>query len=192
MVCHVKAGSRMSHLRPTLPSVPFTFVCVYKPLAPIEIHSFWDRFCFVSLNFKSCCINQQYIVSYTCRKYARVDFSDSYRRRLSPIAAIIFNRPRRVFMSSLKVWIKSRWRPNWSLKSNQVIKILAAAFSSFSQLLFCTFGLQPGLPDLFVFKPKIPIWENLGGSCNWKCWYILCPFGPFHGHLVYFVAIWYI
>jgi hypothetical protein len=44
----------------------------------------------------------------------------------------------------------------------------------------------------FVFKPKIPIWINLGGSCNGKFWNILCPFGLFYGHLKYFMAIWYI
>jgi hypothetical protein len=25
----------------------------------------------------------------------------------------------------------------------------------------------------FVFKPKIQIWVNFGGSCYGKCWYIL-------------------
>jgi hypothetical protein len=29
-----------------------------------------------------------------------------------------------------------------------------------------------------VFKPKIQIWVNFGGSCNGKCWYM------------YFMAIW--
>jgi hypothetical protein len=39
----------------------------------------------------------------------------------------------------------------------------------------------------------------LGGPCDWRCWYILWQFYPFlgyfgnfHGHLEYFVAIWYI
>jgi hypothetical protein len=44
----------------------------------------------------------------------------------------------------------------------------------------------------FIFKPKIPFWVNFGGSCNWRCWYILYTFGPFPGHLAYFIAIWYI
>jgi hypothetical protein len=43
----------------------------------------------------------------------------------------------------------------------------------------------------YSFKPKIPIGVNLGGSCNGICWYILCPFGLFYCHLVYFAAIWY-
>jgi hypothetical protein len=43
-----------------------------------------------------------------------------------------------------------------------------------------------------IFKPKIPIWVNFGGSCNERCWYILWLFGIFYGQLVYFVAIWYI
>jgi hypothetical protein len=53
--------------------------------------------------------------------------------------------------------------------------------------------LTPGLPDgICIFKPKIPIWLNLGVSCNGKCLYIVCPFGQFSGHLVYFMALWYI
>jgi hypothetical protein len=57
-----------------------------------------------------------------------------------------------------------------------------------------------------IFKPKIQIWVNLGGSCDgnfWyifcvhliyfmSIWYISCPFGILHVHLVYFVAFWYI
>jgi hypothetical protein len=44
----------------------------------------------------------------------------------------------------------------------------------------------------FVFKLKIPNWVNLGGSCNWKGWYFLFPFGLFYGHWKYFMDIWYI
>jgi hypothetical protein len=33
----------------------------------------------------------------------------------------------------------------------------------------------------FVFKPKIQIWVNFGGSCNGRCWYILWTLGPFYG-----------
>jgi hypothetical protein len=42
----------------------------------------------------------------------------------------------------------------------------------------------------FVFKPKIQICVNFGGSCNGRCWYILWTVGPiydlfiFYGHLV--------
>jgi hypothetical protein len=41
----------------------------------------------------------------------------------------------------------------------------------------------------FVFKPKIPSWVNFRGSCNGKCWYILCPFSLFYGHWKYFMAM---
>jgi hypothetical protein len=65
---------------------------------------------------------------------------------------------------------------------------------------------RPGLPDgIDIFKPKILISVNLGGTCNGRCgyifghlvyvaaiWYILWPFGIFYGHLVYVAAIWYI
>jgi hypothetical protein len=44
----------------------------------------------------------------------------------------------------------------------------------------------------FVFKPKIPIWVNFGGSCNGKSWFILWPFGLFNGYRKYCMAIWYI
>jgi hypothetical protein len=50
----------------------------------------------------------------------------------------------------------------------------------------------------YIFKPKIPIWVNFGGSCTRRCWYILRPFDLFHGnliynsHLVYFMAIRFI
>jgi hypothetical protein len=44
----------------------------------------------------------------------------------------------------------------------------------------------------FVFKPKIPIWVNFGGPCNWRCCYILGTLGLIYGQLVYFKVIWYI
>jgi hypothetical protein len=31
----------------------------------------------------------------------------------------------------------------------------------------------------FVFKPKIQIWVNFGGSAIGRCWYILWTLGPF-------------
>jgi hypothetical protein len=64
----------------------------------------------------------------------------------------------------------------------------------------------PGLPDWFIFEPKIPKWVNFGGPSNEKSWYILWPleyitaiwnklqpFGINYGHLVIcVVALWYI
>jgi hypothetical protein len=59
-----------------------------------------------------------------------------------------------------------------------------------------------------IFRPKIALRINFGGHCNGRCyvvyfmdiWSILQPFDIFYehliymvyGHLVYFVAIWYI
>jgi hypothetical protein len=40
-------------------------------------------------------------------------------------------------------------------------------------------------------KPKIEIWVNFGGSCNGRCWHIICAFEIFDSHLVYIMAIWY-
>jgi hypothetical protein len=42
----------------------------------------------------------------------------------------------------------------------------------------------------FVFKPKIQIWVNFGGSCNVIFCCILWPFGLFYGLLLYFMDIW--
>jgi hypothetical protein len=45
-----------------------------------------------------------------------------------------------------------------------------------------------------IFNPKIQTWVNFGGSCIGRCWYILCPFVIFYGHiahLVYFLVSWY-
>jgi hypothetical protein len=44
----------------------------------------------------------------------------------------------------------------------------------------------------FVFKPKMPNWENFSEPQIGKCWNILWPFGIFYGFLGYFVTIWYI
>jgi hypothetical protein len=52
-------------------------------------------------------------------------------------------------------------------------------------------GNRPRVARWFVFKPKIQIWVNFGGSCNLRCWYILWTLGPFYGLLLYFMHIWY-
>jgi hypothetical protein len=65
------------------------------------------------------------------------------------------------------------------------------------------FAAQDTLPSRvarwFVFKPKIKIWVNFGGSCCGKylvyfmtIWSTLRPLEIFYGHFVYFVVIWYI
>jgi hypothetical protein len=41
-----------------------------------------------------------------------------------------------------------------------------------------------------IFKPKIPILVNLGGSCNGSCWCIILPVGLFYDYFVYFAFIW--
>jgi hypothetical protein len=48
---------KMYSMTHSLPMVCFwspSFICVYKPLALFEIHSFCDRSCFVTLNLESC------------------------------------------------------------------------------------------------------------------------------------------
>jgi hypothetical protein len=55
----------------------------------------------------------------------------------------------------------------------------------------CAF--QSGLPDgIHIFKPKFQIWVSFGGSCDKRCWDILCTFCSFYRNWVYFMAIWYI
>jgi hypothetical protein len=60
------------------------------------------------------------------------------------------------------------------------------------KLLFGAFVSTYRVARWFVFKPKIPIWANFGGSCYGKSWYILRPFGLFYSLWKYFKAIWYI
>jgi hypothetical protein len=51
--------------------------------------------------------------------------------------------------------------------------------------------LRTGLPDgICIFKPKIQIWVNSGGSCNGRQWCILGTFGQFYSHLVYVGTLW--
>jgi hypothetical protein len=51
----------------------------------------------------------------------------------------------------------------------------------------------------YICKPKLPICDNFGGSCNERYWYSLQPFdiiygifGIFCGQSVYLIVIWYI
>jgi hypothetical protein len=44
-----------------------------------------------------------------------------------------------------------------------------------------------------IFKPKIPIWVNFGGSYNGRCkaiWSILLPFGILYGYFGIFFPFW--
>jgi hypothetical protein len=49
-----------------------------------------------------------------------------------------------------------------------------------------------------IFKPKIPLWVNFGGSYNGRCWCILWLFGLFSSfwYILWpfgiFLVIWYI
>jgi hypothetical protein len=39
-----------------------------------------------------------------------------------------------------------------------------------------------------IFKPKILIWVNFGGTCNGRCWYMLWTYK----YMVYFPPFWYV
>jgi hypothetical protein len=44
-----------------------------------------------------------------------------------------------------------------------------------------------------IFKPKVPVWVNFGGPWNIKVGILcICPFVIYYGHLVDFMAMWYI
>jgi hypothetical protein len=68
------------------------------------------------------------------------------------------------------------------------------------RLLKPSFQIHTGVARWYIFKQKIPIWVNFGGSYNGRCWYnlwtlhrwILRPFAIFYGYLVFFPLFWYI
>jgi hypothetical protein len=43
--------------------------------------------------------------------------------------------------------------------------------------------------QMVYFQTKNPIWVNIGGSCNERCWQILRPICIFYSHQVFFMAI---
>jgi hypothetical protein len=57
---------------------------------------------------------------------------------------------------------------------------------------FCQVMLRQRVARWYIFEQKIQIYINFGGSCDGRCRYILCRFGIFYGHLVYFLFILYI
>jgi hypothetical protein len=58
-------------------------------------------------------------------------------------------------------------------------------------LTLSTLHIKPRVARWFVFKPKIQIWVNFGGTCNGRCWYILWTLGLFYSLLLYFMDIGY-
>jgi hypothetical protein len=75
--------------------------------------------------------------------------------------------------------------------------IFCSGFSAFSfrQCLFHTYScltwVATRVARWHIFKSKIPMSVNFGGSWNGKCWHILWPSGTFYCHLVHFTDIWY-
>jgi hypothetical protein len=70
-----------------------------------------------------------------------------------------------------------------SLFETQKSPILNIFFSPFSNI-----GKQFGVARWYIFNPKIPIWVNLGVSCNGRCWY--SHLGLFYGHSVNEMVVW--
>jgi hypothetical protein len=48
----------------------------------------------------------------------------------------------------------------------------------FSKNLFKNPAFSAGMPDC-VFSKKFPIWVNIGGPCNGRCWVYFMTFGLF-------------
>jgi hypothetical protein len=81
------------------------------------------------------------------------------------------------------VWLRRRnltrrWR--WSLVS----------YRDWMGTVTTPFPAHDSVARWYIFKPKIPIWINFGGSYNVRSWSILWPFGVFYWHLVYFSPFW--
>jgi hypothetical protein len=76
------------------------------------------------------------------------------------------------------------FRHMWVLRTS-----LQKNVSFLSPELICT--VLGRVARWFVFKPKIQIWVNFGGSCDGRWWYILWTLGPFYGLLLYFMDLWY-
>jgi hypothetical protein len=57
--------------------------------------------------------------------------------------------------------------------------------------VFCLIYFLTRVSIWYIFKPKIPIWVDFGGSCNRRCWYILWHLVyTYCGHLVYFSPLY--
>jgi hypothetical protein len=86
----------------------------------------------------------------------------------------------------------------WLIFSSYVALFLQIVWTFQNVRTFRTFvesshtDIQSRVARWFIFKPKFPTWVNFGGPYNGSCLYILRPFGQFSGHLVYFMALWYI
>jgi hypothetical protein len=98
----------------------------------------------------------------------------------------------------LPLLLKEQTRPKKvNLEKSFLFQSLALLFYSFTTFICKLFFLrlensESRVARWHIFKTKIPIWVNFGGSCNGRCWYIICLFCLFYGYLVNFVAIWYI
>jgi hypothetical protein len=81
----------------------------------------------------------------------------------------------------------AKFKTKEGIDPKQFVSSFAIVVMALKHVLPClNLGCQ-----MVVFKPKIQFWENLGGSCKGRCWYILWTLGPFYGLLLYFIDIWY-
>jgi hypothetical protein len=90
----------------------------------------------------------------------------------------------------ITVWTVRQAR--WSSVYDTLHKPISfkGAIKSSEMVLVIKFERPSRVARWYLFKPKVQIWVNLGGSCNWRWWYILRPFGLYYGHLAYITAIW--
>jgi hypothetical protein len=105
--------------------------------------------------------------------------------------------PKLFYFKSLTTFIcKKEIRYRLKSRAMQFVAItIRKVPTTFAQYKLCSLDNTMGyrVARLHIFKPKIRIWVNFGGSCNGRCWSIFGHLAyVFYGHLVYFVAIRYI
>jgi hypothetical protein len=89
---------------------------------------------------------------------------------------------------------KIGWATSWAIFSQTCLVTLDARATQWEEI----FGNGGRVARWHIFRPKILIWANLGGTklnilfYYRAIWSILGPFGKFCGLWVYFMAIWYI
>jgi hypothetical protein len=94
------------------------------------------------------------------------------------------------------MWRSAKERSAIFAQTNVIKATADAVISCLSENFF---NISSRVARWHIFKTKILIWVNFGGSCNGRYWYILhvairyilrpfgllWPFGIFYGYLVY-------
>jgi hypothetical protein len=80
--------------------------------------------------------------------------------------------------------------PSWHLSNSDQIENAHSRFREKDDRVTRSTFIQ-GCQMIYFLTKTIPICQvYFGGPWNGKCWYILCPFEIFYGHLVHVSVIW--